>query len=159
MKHEYEIAKRKNLTNQETVLKQEHVPKSSATQKCGNEEIRKQLANIEAASSGHETVSSDRYRSYYACLFIVFRYSPLLCINSSYFIFGNSNSIILANITFAHVPTSYFWALSATFVQMAAFSLLEKCYRASNHYPRKVLPRTDSNHTTIRIQTISSCVI
>ena len=38
-------------------------------------EIRRQLENIEAASSGHETVSSDRYRSYYACLFIVFGYS------------------------------------------------------------------------------------
>jgi hypothetical protein len=55
LKQEHEIAKRKKLTNQETVLKQEHVVV---------QEIRRQLENIEAASSGHETVSSDRYRSY-----------------------------------------------------------------------------------------------
>ena len=75
---------------------------------------------------------------------------PLLCINSSYFIFGNSNSIILANITFAHVTTSYFWALSALFVQCAALFLLERFYLASKLHHRKA----QSKCRSARIQII-----
>ena len=98
----------------------------------------------------------------HVCLLCLFT-TPLLCINSSYPILRNSNSIILRNITFAHVRTCYFWALCALFVQIAAIFLLEKCNLASKLFHRKALikmpPRTDSNHTTCRFQTISSCVI
>ena len=95
-------------------------------------EIRRQLENIEAASSGHETVSSDRYRSYYACSFIVFSYS------------ASSVHIILAShfqkFKLNHPRKHYVCArTSILFLGFERDVCANGCFLS----PRKVLPRIE----------------